>query len=328
MSVNQQQLRRETLAGAAVINDTFKRGIVQPAGESRAENKGSAKSARKGQGRVLRYPIDAVSVAAVLAAFGVQFMAYYQKWPWYTLPLILLGVRALHLVQHNHVHLRIFRQTALNELLGYVFFVSNGVAVEGYELHHVHNHHRFAQMWGGKEYDWSSTFGFKGCSYPDKPMNRLYYSLTYGPIAIMHCLIEFLRMPGTPIFWSFARTATVFFAASGVMIWHDPFNWFLFFGLPMVIVWVSLGNNNYLHHVGCDMETPHKAAFVNLRFPYRAAGFNIGYHVEHHMKPTLHWSELPAYHRKIRDRIPAENYVLPVFGKVPDDGPVEAAGVN
>lgn len=267
----------------------------------------------RGKGRIIRYRIDIISVLVVMAALSLQLTAYFKAWPWYALIPIMIGVRALHLVQHNHTHLRIFRQNALNELLGWMFFISNGVAVEGYELHHVRNHHRFAEQFGGKDYDWSSTFGFVGCRYPDKPMNRVYYSLTYGPIAIMCCLIEFIRMPGTPIFWSFIRTLIVFLTASGLMIAHDPWHWFLFFGLPMIIVWLSLGNNNYDHHERCDMANPYSAARVNLRFPYCLFGFNIGYHVEHHLKPSLHWSLLPLFHEEIKEHIPQENYVPPYF---------------
>jgi len=267
---------------------------------------------------IIRYPIDIISVAVVLATVSAQFIAYYQGWPWYTLFFIMIGVRSLHLIEHNHTHLRIFRPTFLNEMLGYLFFISNGVGVEGYELHHARNHHRFAQQWGEKGQDWSSTFGFEDCQYPDKPVNAVYYCLTYAPIAIMHCLIAFLRMPGTPIFWGFLRSAIVFLTVSALLIARDPWNWFLFFGLPMIIVWGTLGYSNYQHHVGCDMEEPHKAARENLRVPSTSLGFNIGYHVEHHMKPTLHWSLLPRFHQTNRSQIPQKNFTLPRFGKIRD----------
>lgn len=268
------------------------------------------------QGSIIRYPIDIISVAVVLVTVTLQFIAYYQAWAWYMLPVIMIGVRAVHLVDHNHTHLRIFRQTSLNEFFGYLLFISNGVAVEAYELHHVRNHHRFAEQWGGKDNDWSSTFGFEGCRYPDKPVSRFYYTLAFVPLALMHILIEFIRMPGTPIFWSFLRSNIVFFTASALMIARDPWSWFLFFGLPIVFVWGSLGYANYDHHIGCDREDPHAAANVNLRFPSRLFGFNIGYHVAHHMKPTLHWSLLPKFHETNRSQIPKKNFTLPRFRKI------------
>ena len=35
---------------------------------------------------------------------------------------------------------------------------------------------------------------------------------------------------------------------------------------------------------------------------------NLGYHTAHHLRPGLHWSKLPAFHARIADKIPAENY--------------------
>ncbi len=290
-------------------------GLIPPVALVSAET--PKQETRFKQGSILRYRIDIISVAVVVATVTLQFIAYYQAWPWYLLPVIMLGVRAVHFIDHNHTHLRIFRQTFLNEILGYMIFISNGVPVEGYEMQHVRNHHRFVEQWGGdKGNDWSSSFGFEGCRYPDKPVNLFYYSLTFVPLAAMHTLIEFIRMPGTPIFWSFLRSIIVVFTASALMIARDPWNWFLFFGLPVLIVWANLGYANRAQHVGCDREDPYAAANVNLRFPARLLSFNMGFHVEHHMKPTLHWSLLPKFHEINKSRIPAKNYVLPRFGKI------------
>jgi fatty acid desaturase len=274
--------------------------------------------ARFKQGSIIRYPIDIISVAVVLATVGLQFAAYYRGWGWYMLPVIMIGVRSLHLVEHNHTHLRIFRQTFLNEILGYFMYASNGVPVEIYDLQHVRNHHRYAQEFGGRDFDWSSTFGFQGCEAPGKPVNRFYYTLMFSPLAFLHSMIEFIRAPGTPIFWSFVRTNAVVLTLSALMIYRDPWNWFLFFGIPILIVWGTLGFSNYDHHEGCDMETPHTAARENLRFPQRFLGFNIGYHVEHHIKPTLHWSQLPKFHQTTKDRIPEKNVIQPRFGNFKD----------
>jgi fatty acid desaturase len=271
------------------------------------------------QGTVVRYAADYISIGVVVGTVGLQLAAYFlgAGW-WFMLPLIILGVRSLHLIEHNHVHLSIFRQKYLNEAIGYLFYLSNGVAVEVYDLHHVRNHHRFSQQWGGKDNDWSSTFGFGGCEYPAKPVSRIYYCLSFAPLALMHTLIEFIRNPGTSIFWSYMRSNAVFLVANGLMIYFNPLAWVLFFGLPIAIVWIGLGVSNYSHHAGCDREGTHSSAIENLRLPYRALGFNIGYHVEHHLKPTLHWSQLPKYHETQKDKIPAENFHLPRTGKKKD----------
>ena len=38
---------------------------------------------------------------------------------------------------------------------------------------------------------------------------------------------------------------------------------------------------------------------------------NLGYHTAHHVKPGLHWSMLPEFHKSIEDKIPAHLYRQP-----------------
>ena len=265
---------------------------------------------RAGHGRFLRYRIDAISVAVVVATVGLQFTAYGMALPWYFVIPILFGVRQLHLVEHNHAHLKIFRQSFLNELLGWMCFVSNGFPLECYEMHHVHNHHRYTQRFDGEARDWSSPFGFGGTRYPDQPVGRLHYMVTFMALAWLHCLIEVLRRPGDALSRRFLRSAVICFGACAVMAYAQPWEFFLFFLIPWLVVYLGVASNNYDHHEHCKLTTPYDSSNVDLRFPYRGFGFNIGYHVAHHIKPTLHWSLLPRFHREVAHLIPPENFVV------------------
>lgn len=272
---------------------------------------------RAGHGRVLRYRIDILSALTVTLVFGVQLAAYF-FFPWYLVIIMPVAIRGLHLVQHNHAHLKIFRYTLLNEMLGWMCFISNGVPLEAYELHHVQNHHRFPQQFEGENKDWSSTFLFEGTSYPDKPMGRLYYCLTYAPLAWLHCWIEVLRRPGTRIFWRFLISFTLCMGVSALLLVMNPVQYLIWFGVPWLIAYIGMGNANYDHHRDCELTTPYNSARNNLSYTFRGFGFNIGYHVEHHMKPTLHWSLLPKFHERIKERIPKENYYVMPFTRPSD----------
>ena len=263
--------------------------------------------------QVLRYSIDIVSVTVVLGVLSFQLCALFLHWPWYIFVLVLLPVRQLHLVEHNHAHLPLFNNSMLNELLGWMCFLSNGVPLEFYEIHHVRNHHRYNQRFDTEAQDWSSLFGFARTRFPDQPIGRLYYILTFPIITTCHCLIEILRAPGSRLYLRFTRSTAVISLVSAILIWVDFWRFGWFFLVPWVVVFFSLGANNYNHHHGCQMATPFDSANVNLRSHCRSFGFNIGYHVAHHLSPGLHWSKLPDAHESIQSQIPRKNFVGPLF---------------
>lgn len=280
---------------------------------------------RPGQEWLFRYRIDVFSVLTVVATFALQLAGYFFAWPWYLIIILPIAIRGLHLVEHNHAHLKIFRQNLLNQVLDWIFFISNGVPVECYEMHHVHNHHRFAQEYSDEHRDWSSTFAFENTRYPDKPMGRLYYCLTYAPLAWLHCWIEVLRRPGTRMFKRFIISFTLCMGISITLVILNPVQYALWFGFPWALAYIGMANANYDHHRDCKHTTPYNSARDNLSYTFRSFGFNIGYHIEHHMKPTLHWSLLPDLHERIKEQIPAENYYVMPFSRPPAPAPPEAA---
>ena len=282
---------------------------------------------RPGQGRILRYRIDFFSVLTVVSVFAFQLVAYFLPLPWYLIIVLPVAIRGLHLVEHNHSHLKIFRQNLFNEMLGWMCFISNGVPVEAYEMHHVHNHHRFAQQYGTLNSDWSSTFGFENTSFPNKPCGRVYYCLTYAPLAWLHCWIEVLRRPGTRMFARFLTSFTLCIGISLFLLIRDPVQYFLWFGIPWALAYVGMANANYDHHRDCEHSTPYNSARDNLSLAFRSFGFNIGYHVEHHMKPTLHWSLLPQFHERVMEEIPVENYYVMPFSR-PSSAEKETASIG
>ncbi|MCH7886654.1 MAG: fatty acid desaturase [Candidatus Marinimicrobia bacterium] len=257
--------------------------------------------------RLLREPIDIISVFAIVLVLTLQTTALTMGWPWYTFLLIVALIRLVNLVEHNLSHKRIFYQSYLNELLGWMCYLSNGVPLEFYEMHHVKNHHKFNQLYNEKVQDWSSLYGFRGTNYPDKPINKTYYVLTFPLMAICHCLLEIVRNPGSKMFWRFIRSSITIVVSSAILISINPIGFLFFFIIPWGIVAFALGSNNYNHHIGCKMTNDFDSSNSDLRFLNRLPGFNIGYHVSHHIKPSLHWSRLPEYHAGIREKIPTEN---------------------
>jgi fatty acid desaturase len=78
-------------------------------------------------------------------------------------------------------------------------------------------------------------------------------------------------------------------------------NWkcfLLFVFIPHQYAAWGIVSTNYFQHDGCDENHPynHSRNFIGKRLNWLL--FNNGYHGAHHMKPNLHWSLVPAYHRE------------------------------
>ena len=89
--------------------------------------------------------------------------------------------------------------------------------------------------------------------------------------------------------------------SSGVKVVLLFVNWkcaVLFVLIPHQYAAWGIVGTNYFQHDGCDQEHPcnHSRNFKGKLLNYLL--FNNGYHGAHHMKPNLHWSLVPAYHRE------------------------------
>jgi fatty acid desaturase len=261
--------------------------------------------------RLIRYPIDIVSVLIVLCTLSLQLTALARNWPWYVAIPIVLLVRQVSIVEHNHVHLPIFWGNFLNSLLGWLCQLSNGLPLESYRTHHVANHHRYNNRFDSSGRDWSSPFGFRGTRYPDRPIGRVYYMATFPFLAHGESLLWFLRAPTSRTTRAFLVSMAVVWTVSGVLVWLSPAGFMKFFLLPWIVTIFGVGDNNYDQHKGCKMTSPYDSANDALDFFHTVLSFNLGYHVEHHIQPNLHWSLLPCYHKALSMNSP-DDHVHPL----------------
>jgi fatty acid desaturase len=256
---------------------------------------------------MIRYRIDIIAIITVLLAVALQIGGVVFSLPWYFLPIVIILVRQVSIIQHNNAHLGIFYSRFLSQLTGRLCSFSNGVIAEFYELHHVRNHHPNNQKFEGKRLDWSSLYAFKGTSFPDKPVGMGYYVLTFPFIALSNCVVGMAQSRGTQLFRRFLISLALTAPVVSWLIWISPFNFFLFFIIPWTLIAFGLGYNNYSTHAGCRYEHRYDVAVDDLAFPFRFLGYNQGYHLEHHLKPKLHWSLLPNLHELIKNEIPPRN---------------------
>lgn len=255
--------------------------------------------------KFMRYSIDVWSILQVVGVLAFQVVAVFMDWSgWLFFPLILL-LRQVNLVEHNHAHLRIFYNNRINDAFGWMCFMSNGVPLEFYEMHHVNNHHKH----NNTDEDWSSIFLFEGCKYPDKPVGFLKYIWTFPRRTITSSLRGILAKPEARIYGRFWRSIAVISICSAGLIYVNPIGFIKFFAIPWWGIMHGLGFTSYRHHLDCEFTTPYDSSNVMDGISGTTLGFNIGFHVSHHIKPALHWSLLPAHHDTIKHLIPEHHFM-------------------
>jgi fatty acid desaturase len=253
---------------------------------------------------LLRFKVDRWSLLVVVGVLAFQLAAAVLNWSaWLLLPLLIMA-RQVNLVEHNHAHLRMFHARSLNEVLGWMCFMSNGVPLEFYEVHHVKNHHTHNNGSG----DWSSIFAFSGCRYPDKPVSLWRYILTFPSRTIRSSLVYILGHRSGRMYRRFRRSLTIIVLASGVVATISPAGFATFFLVPWTAIFFGLGLTSHRHHHGCEFTSAYDSSNVMFGPFVGVWGFHIGLHASHHIKPALHWSLLPEHHASIEHLIPASNF--------------------
>ena len=193
---------------------------------------------------------------------------------------------------HNHIHVRTFRARWLNDALSLLLGVTVGHPPTGLVLTHMMNHHVHI---GGVE-DWSRPAN-AGAGWGGMRLLR-YAFVTPVRMAQGRAAVDAPRLP-VMLERQRSRERWFVYTLAIVALVLRPAT-FLAFTLP---IWVAgtlifLGIN-LLQHDACDPDsaTEHSRDFtgrvINFLF------FNGGYHTVHHDRPGLHWSRLPAEHRRV-----------------------------
>ncbi len=201
---------------------------------------------------------------------------------------------------HNHTHRRVFRSGVLNRWAGRLWTFSGGWPALFWQHAHVSVHHH--KLLG--DGDWTlprrsadgsfeHLYRYLVCHWPWRYAVHLARDIRSGRLPARRALPE---LAWFVVLWS-------------VPFWIDPWMGVWLWALPhWVANCVTMGSGMYVQHAGCVARSAealarHSNSFVS-RF-FNRTMFNIGYHVEHHDHPNVHWADLPALHECKRDQLVA-----------------------
>jgi fatty acid desaturase len=197
------------------------------------------------------------------------------------------------IINHNHMHCRIFRNNTHNVLLNLALSITRGHTATGIVIPHQLNHHIEA----GSDRDWirPSLSGY-GIGWRRLPR--------YVVFASINMMIKRTK-PAAPVLpgqrlRSLRIEKAFLFAAIALAAVHDWHVFLLFNALPWLLGLSLLVAVNLLQHDDCS---PAELRGESRDFTGTLGNwlfFNNGFHTVHHWCPAAHWSKLPALHLELQ----------------------------
>ncbi len=114
------------------------------------------------------------------------------------------------------------------------------------------------------------------------------------------------------------KELAIFAVLWSIPFWIDPVMALCLWVFPQ---WVgnavTMGSGMYVQHAGCVVKSDadpvrHSNTFLS-RF-FNLTMFNIGYHVEHHEFPGVHWVDLPEFHERMKAELVADGAHFVTYG--------------
>ena len=209
----------------------------------------------------------------------------------------------LHLTSHRPLFKKEYG--SLNNFIPWVIGPFFGETPESYFAHHLGMHHAEENM----PSDLSSTMKYQRDSFAGF-MHYYYEFMVKG----IYDLAAYLKKKNrAKIRKSFLIGEFSFWIVAIALMF---FNWkasVFVFVIPVFVVRFLMLAGNWGQHAFILKDTPRNSYTnsincINVRYNHTC--FNDGYHIVHHLKPAMHWLELPGEFLKNTDKYVSENSII------------------
>lgn len=181
----------------------------------------------------------------------------------------------------------------MNHYLPWIIGPFFGQTPETYYTHHIGMHHPENNM----PEDESSTMGFQRDSFRD----YLVYLGTFLFAGIYHLCSYFVRKQKKRLLYRSVRGELLFIAmCAGLCFINWPATLVVFI-LPFFTFRVIAMTGNWAQHAFIDANEPdnaYKNSVTCINTKYNEKCWNDGYHISHHIKSGMHWTEHPRFFRE------------------------------
>lgn len=194
------------------------------------------------------------------------------------------------LMLHCTVHRKLFKKEYenWNNLIPWFFGLFFGQSPKTFFAHHVGMHHAENNM----EHDDSSTIGYQR----DSRRAFAKYFLSFLFLG-MRNLLRYFKFRKKKKFLPMVKRGEIFWFALVIALSFISLKATLVvFVAPLLTTRFAMMMGNWGQHAFVDPNNPSNSylnSITCINSAYNRRCFNDGYHIGHHLKPTMHWTDLP-----------------------------------
>lgn len=256
---------------------------------------------------MFKYRADVLPVALIVSSFALDLAVWAMAPWWVALPWAIVGLLPKACIcawNHHHQHVATFTSKYANRALEVIYALQTGALPMAWELHHNAGHH---------------------VNYLDQRKDESRWQRPDGSTMGTHEYAFDVFATAYPRIWAKSRQAhpakrrqfVLWAAIVGLtvlagLVWN-PLNTLLLAVVPMMAGLYVTAWHTYYHHADLDTDDEFAASWNIVHRGYNLLTGNLGYHTAHHVRCTVHWSELPAFHASIAHKIPPHLYRRPCF---------------
>lgn len=218
------------------------------------------------------------------ALAGAPYLAWvYAGW---CAPYVL----TLHTVAHRPLFKKEYDRW--NDVIPWLLGPLFGMTPTSYAVHHIGMHH----VENNLEADLSGTIGYERDNY----WHFLHYWARFTFFSYRHLPRYLSSRRRTKLLRRFFVGEFAWLATAVFLFWLNPVATAFVLLLPLFLIRYLMMCGNWAQHAFVDVDDAgnnfkNSVCLTNARYNLRC--YNDGYHIVHHEKPTLHWSEMPGWYR-------------------------------
>lgn len=211
------------------------------------------------------------------------------------------------LMLHCTSHRKLFKKeyNALNHYIPWILAPFFGHSPETYFTHHVGMHHAENNL----EEDESTTMPFQRDSVKD--FSRYFGSFLF--MGIYHLVTYLFRKKYKKLMYRAVRGELLFFAFCAALCFVNWQATVIVFLIPFFLFRFVAMFGNWAQHAFIDATDPgnhYRNSITCINTKYNHKCWNDGYHISHHVRPTMHWTEHPTFFRKTLDQYAANDAIV------------------